>query len=132
MNNPYITDKDWEELEHGPFIYSDDIEYIYECSTCKKTWDESEEPKCACLDENEYDDELISFEAHKIKNIPINSDNKLTNKNKIEFKDNHIKKLNNTRMDTKYLDELILHEYGTHNINKYNDWTEEWYKWLKR
>jgi len=35
-------------------------------------------------------------------------------------------------MDTKYLDELIIHEYGIHDINKYNDWTAEWYKWLKR
>ena len=24
MNNPPMTDEDWKELEHGPFIYSDD------------------------------------------------------------------------------------------------------------
>ena len=34
-------------------------------------------------------------------------------------------------MDTKYLDELILHEYGKHDIDKYNEWTNDWYKWLK-
>jgi len=65
MNNTPITDKDWEELEHGPFIYSDD-----ECSKCKKTC----KPKCLYLDDDKYDDELISFDDHEIENIPINLD----------------------------------------------------------
>ena len=34
-------------------------------------------------------------------------------------------------MDTKYLDDIILHEYGNHDKNKYNEWTANWYKWLK-
>jgi len=34
-------------------------------------------------------------------------------------------------MDTKYLDDLILHEYGKHDINKYNEWATDWHKWLK-
>tara|TARA_B110000027_G_C15890689_1_gene199579 strand:- start:6 stop:419 length:414 start_codon:yes stop_codon:yes gene_type:complete len=109
MNNPPITDKDWDELEQGPFIYSDDsndTEYLYECSKCNARWDESKEPKCICLDESE----LISFEDHEIENIPI--------------------KLDTNKMDTKYLDELILHEYGTHDINEYTEWTNDWYKWL--
>lgn len=86
MNNKYMTDKDWEELEHGPFIYSDDEEYFYECSRCKKTWDESEEPKCVCLDEDNYDNELISFEDHEEIIIKINLDGNNSD-NKIEFKD---------------------------------------------
>ena len=107
MNNPPITDKDWEELEHGPFIYSDDIEYIYECSKCNACWDESKKPKCICLDESD----ISSFEDHEIENIPI--------------------KLDTNKMDNKYLDDIILHEYGTHDINNYNEWTENWYKWLQ-
>ena len=97
-----MTDKDWEELAHGPFIYSDDsnyikynndinyndnnyikkdnndnnysndIEYFYECSKCNACWDESKKPKCICLDESDYDNELISFNDHEIENIPIN------------------------------------------------------------
>lgn len=34
-------------------------------------------------------------------------------------------------MDTKYIDELILHEYGKHDLNKYNEWVNDWHKWLK-
>ena len=34
-------------------------------------------------------------------------------------------------MDTKYIDELILYEYGNHDFNKYKQWTKDWYKWLK-
>jgi hypothetical protein len=99
MDNPHMTDKDWDELEHGPFIYSDDEEYFYECKRCKKIWDECEDPKCICLDNN-YDNELISFEDHEIKNLPINSSKKdkyeksnpscevkICTNNKIELKD---------------------------------------------
>jgi len=111
MNNPPMTDEDWKELEHGPFIYSDNIEYIYECSICKRSWKESKEPECICLDVNE----LISLKDHEIENIQINLDTNKT-ENKIE---------------TDYLDDIILHEYGTHNINNYNQWTEDWYKWLQ-
>lgn len=80
MDNPPITDKDWDELEHGSFIYSDD-----ECSKCKKTC----KPKCLYLDENDYDNELISFEDHEEEIITINLNNKLNDDkiNKIEFKD---------------------------------------------
>ena len=87
-----MTDKDWEELEHGPFIYSYDDEYYYECTRCKKTWDEFEETKCVCLDgndnDNDYDDELISFENHE--EIIINLDNEDKIK-KIKFKNKNIK-----------------------------------------
>lgn len=34
-------------------------------------------------------------------------------------------------METKYLDDLILHEYGTHDITKYNEWVSDWHKWLE-
>lgn len=35
-------------------------------------------------------------------------------------------------MDTKYIDELILHEYGKNNIDKYKKWSSDWYEWLKK
>jgi hypothetical protein len=120
MTNPPITDKDWDELEQGPFIYSDDsndTEYLYECSKCNARWDESKEPKCICLDETD----LISFEDHEIENIPIKLD---TNKMDTKY-------LDTNKMDTKYLDDIVLHEYRTHDINNYNEWTANWYKWLK-
>jgi len=89
MNNLQLTDKDWAEIELGPFIYNDDEEYFYECNRCKKTWDYSEDTKCVCLYENDYD-ELISFKDHKVEIISINLDKNKTD-NKIEFKDKHIK-----------------------------------------
>ena len=82
MNNTIMTKEDWDEIKTGPFIYSDDEEYFYECTRCKKVWDEYDEPKCICqyADEQDFDDQLISFEDHE--EIIINLD-----KNKIKFKD---------------------------------------------
>jgi len=114
MNNPLMTDKDWEELEHGPFIYSDDKNYIkynndyndinyYNDNNYSNDNDNNysnnieyfyECSRCNALwDESKEpkcicldESELISFNDHEIENIPINLD---TNKT-----------------DTKYLDKL--------------------------
>ena len=135
-----MTDKDWEELEHGPFINRDDKNYIkynnyyndiYSKDINDSNYDNDNDndndndieyfykcSKCnASWDEYKKpkcicldENDFVSFKDHEIENIPI--------------------KLDTKKMDTKYLDELILHEYGKHDINKYTEWTNDWYKWL--
>jgi hypothetical protein len=34
-------------------------------------------------------------------------------------------------MEPNYIDELVIHEHGTYDINKYKEWVYDWYNWLK-
>jgi len=34
-------------------------------------------------------------------------------------------------MNTEYIDELIIYEYGINDINSLKEWKDTWFKWLK-
>ena len=71
MDNPHMSDKDWEELEYGPFIYSDDsCVYEYECNNCGNVWDGYAQCTCACID-SDYDEHNINFDNNEDQIIEI-------------------------------------------------------------
>ena len=33
-------------------------------------------------------------------------------------------------MNTEYIDELIIYEYGSNNLDELHKWKDTWFKWL--
>jgi len=86
------------------------------CENCGNNWDGYAQCMCMGIIYSDFEDELINITENN-----NTSTSCIYNKNK-KFKDTYI-------MNT-YMDELVIHEYGTYNKDELNNWLELWNNWF--